>query len=91
MRGLRRGIGVWEEAAKDGGLDEQDAYVCALLSDGEELARDGYNVVSTPSSRYYLDMKLYEGMPFGMDQVVTPEMAYAFDPNGDWPATYDTG
>jgi hexosaminidase len=86
---LGRGIGVWEEAAKGGGFDPDRSYVTAWLTSGLDLAKAGYNVVSTPKSKYYLDMTVSpDWWSPGMDPVVTPEICYAYDPSGDWPDEY---
>jgi hexosaminidase len=84
---LGKGIATWEEAAvKGGGFDPERTYVTAWLTSGLDLARRGYDVVSTPNNKYYLDSaQSADWWSPGMDTLVTPETCYTYDPAEGWP------
>ena len=82
---LGREVGVWEEAATGDGIDRAKSYATAWLTEGLKLAKAGYSVVATPKNFYYVDHPPFEGA-IGMENVVTPQTTYNYDPNAEWPA-----
>ena len=95
VRAHGRCTGAWEEAALGGGLEPGDCYLVGWrqAASGLALAKQGYNVVLSPSEAYYLDMaQTDDWWDPGMDWAgsVSPERCYAFDPAVDWPAQLRT-
>jgi hexosaminidase len=89
IRGLKRGVGGWQEAAHGGGIDASDAYLVAWrdAASGLALAREGYDVVMAPGPAYYFDMAQSDDWwepGAAWSGTVSPETTYAYEPGADW-------
>ena len=76
---------AWEEAAKGGGLDPDQAILMAWMKaeSGPMLQKQGYRTIMCPGEAYYLDMAQSDawGEPgLSWAGTSTPRQTYEFDP-----------
>ena len=89
LTGLGRITGGWEEVALGGGIRPENALLFAWTEREKtaEIAKMGYNVVSTPGQAYYLDMAQsadWHEPGASWAGVTSPETSYAYEAqNGD--------
>ena len=88
---LGRETGAWEEAAQGGGIDPAQSCLFAWTGpeSGLALAKAGYDVIAMPGTRYYLDIaqSIDWWEPGAAWAGTVPlDLAYNYDPGGDWPA-----
>ncbi|WP_319532989.1 beta-N-acetylhexosaminidase [uncultured Cohaesibacter sp.] len=76
---------AWEEAARGGGLDPDQAILMAWMKaeSGPELVAKGYRVIMCPGEAYYLDMAqsdAWDEPGLSWAGTSSPEQTYHFDP-----------
>jgi hexosaminidase len=88
---LGREPGAWEEAAQGGGIDAKRSCLFAWTgaAAGLGLAKNGYDVILMPGTRYYFDMA--QGADWwepgaSWAGTVPLDLTYSYEPGGDWPA-----